>query len=129
VNLISAEAPEPEVDAFLNDGELYPVGMFDDETDGNGAPMHNTPFFRTELSAPWGSEGGIQLLQNFSNQVYTKLMEPTDITTAGGRKFMSDRGGAAGLEIVDNYEKILASLGVPKGGQNGIPFSRDAHAW
>ena len=128
--LISAAATEVEVDAYLTDPALYPVGMFDDAIDGNGAPMHITPFFRTDLAAPWGSEGSITLLQNFNNLVYTALLDPTGITTPGGRKFLLERGGAAGTEIADNYEKILAELGVAKyvpnvataNTANGYPF-------
>ena len=128
--LISAAATETEVDAYLNDPALYPVGMFDDAIDGNGAPMHITPFFRADLAAPWGSEGSITLLQNFNNLVYTALLDPTGITTPGGRKFLLERGVAAGTEIADNYEKILAELGIPKyvpdvakaDTANGYPF-------
>ena len=47
-----------------------------------------------------------------------------------GRKFLLERGGAAGTEIADNYEKILAELGIPKyvpdvakaNTANGYPF-------
>lgn len=122
VGLISKAATEQEVDAYLNDPALYPVGMFDDAPDGNGAPMHITPLFRTDLAAPWGSDGSIEMVQNFSNLVYTALLDPTDLTTAGGRKFLLDRGGPAGVEIADNYELILADLGIPKGGASGYPF-------
>lgn len=122
IGLISKAATEKEVDAYLNDPELYPVGMFDDAADGNGAPMHITPFFRTDLAAPWGSEGSIEMLQNFNNLVYTALLDPTDLTTEGGRQFLLERGGAAGTEIADNYEAILASIGVEKGGATGYPF-------
>lgn len=122
IGLISSAATEVEVDAYLNDPELYPVGMFDDAPDGNGAPMHTTPLFRTDLAAPWGSEGSIKLLQNFGNLVYTALLDPTDLTTEGGRKFLMDRGGPAGIEIADNYEAILADVGVPRGGAVGYPF-------
>ncbi len=122
MNLISAAASELEVDTYLKDPVLYPVGMFDDAIDGNGAPMHITPMFRTDLAAPEGSDGDIKLLPSFNNLVYTALLDPTDITTVTGRKFLQDRGGAAGIEIADNYEKILLSLGVAKGGTNGYPF-------
>jgi cytochrome c2 len=122
LGLISKAATEVEVDAYLNDPALYPVGMFDDAIDGNGAPMHITPMFRADLAAPWGSEGSIEMLQNFSNLVYTALLDPTDITTAGGRKFLMERGGEAGIELADNYEAILADMGIPKGGPNGYPF-------
>ncbi len=122
MNLISAAATEEEVDAYLNDPVLYPVGAFDDAVDGNGAPMHITPMFRADLQAPEGSEGSIKLLPNFNNLVYTALLDPTDITTVGGRKFLVDRGGPAGTEIADNYEAILASMMVTKGGPNGYPY-------
>ena len=122
VGLISKAATETEVDAFLNDPELYPVGMFDDAPDGNGAPMKNANLFRTDLAAPWGTDGSIEQLQNFNNFVYTALMDPTDLTTEGGRRFLLERGAAAGTEIVDNYVAILADLGVPAGGVNGYPF-------
>ncbi len=122
VALISKAATEKEVDAFLNDPELYPVGMFDDAPDGNGAPMHNAPMFRADLAAPWGSDGDIAQLQNFSNLVYTALLDPTDLTTEGGRRFLSERGGAAGVELVDNYVAILADMAIPAGGTNGYPF-------
>ncbi len=122
VGLISKAATETEVDAFLNDPDQYPVGMFDDAPDGNGAPMKNANLFRTDLAAPWGTDGSIEQLQNFNNFVYTALMDPTDLTTPGGRRFMLERGAAAGTEIVDNYVGILADLGVPAGGVNGYPF-------
>jgi len=122
VGLISKAGTEAEVDAYLNNPALYPVGMFDDAPDGNGAPMHIPAFFRTDLAAPWGSEGSIEMLQNFGNLVYTALLDATDLTTVGGRAFLMDRGGAAGIEIADNYEAILADMGVAKGGKNGYPF-------
>jgi len=122
VALISKAATELEVDAFLNDPELYPVGMFDDAPDGNAAPMKNANLFRTDLAAPWGTDGAIEQLQNFNNFVYTALMDPTDLTTVGGRRFLFDRGIAAGTEIADNYVAILADLKVPVGGSNGYPF-------
>ncbi len=122
MGLISAAATEGEVDAYLSDPKLYPIGMFDDAPDGNGAPMHITPFFRTDLGAPWGSEGSIHMLHNFGNLVYTALLDPTDLTTDGGKAFLMERGGDAGLEIVSNYQAILANIGVKKGGQNGYPF-------
>ena len=122
VGLISAAGTEAEVDAYLTNPALYPVGMFDDAPDGNGAPMHITPFFRADLAAPWGSEGSIGMLQNFGNLVYTALLDPTDLTTVGGRKFLLDRGGAAGTEIADNYVAILADMKIPLAGPNAYPF-------
>lgn len=109
---------EMDVDAYLNDKVAYPIGMFDDAPDGNGAPMHNSPLLRGDLAAPWGSEGSIGRLDNFSNLVYTGLLDPTALTTAGGRDFLKQRGGAAaGDEIVDDYIKVLTATGV-----TGYPY-------
>jgi hypothetical protein len=131
MGLIPAAPTEAQVDAYLNDDTLYPVGMFDDQPDGNGAPMHITPFFRTDLAAPWGTEGSIHFLQNFSNLVYTALLDPTDLlasapapndpTDAGpdaaafsGPQYLEyEKGGAAGLELIANYKAIIETqLGI-----------------
>ncbi len=122
--LISATPTEAEVDDYLKNPALYPVGMFDDAPDGDGAPMHITPFFRPDLAAPWGSEGSIHEMQNFSNLVYTALLDPTNLIGAtvpatgtvaldggapltGAQQFEYDRGGPAGLEIIANYKAII----------------------
>ena len=83
---------EAEVEAYLSDPAYYPVGMFDDTPDGNGDPMHNSALFRTDLAAPWGTEGGIGRLDNFGNLVYTALLDPTNLTTTGGRAFLVKLG-------------------------------------
>jgi hypothetical protein len=101
--------------------KYFPIGMFDDGPDGNGAPMHITPMFRADLSAPWGSGGEIARLDNFSNLVYTVLFDLTDLTTPGGRAFLHKLGGAAGDEIADEYVKVLAATGV-----KGYPFVKTA---
>ena len=118
---LTATSTEAEFDAYFSNPAYYPIGMFDDATDGNGAPMHITPMFRADLAAPWGSEGAISKLDNFSNLVYTVLFDLTDLTTPGGRAFMHTLGGAAGDEIVDNYVQILAATGV-----KGYPFVKTA---
>ena len=56
--------------------------------DGNGYTMHNTPTFRQDLAAPFGSDGKIARLDNFSNLVYTSLFDLTMLTTPGGRAFL-----------------------------------------
>jgi len=112
---------EAEVDAYLSNKKFYPVGMFDDTFDGNGDPMHNTPLFRQDLAAPFGSEGTIARLDNFSNLVYTSLFDPTTLTTPGGRAFLHKLGGAAGDEIADGYVQVLAATGV-----KGYPFVKAA---
>lgn len=104
---LTEKSSEREVDAYLSNPNYYPIGMFDDTVDGNGNPMHTTPLFRQDLAAPYGSEGAIARLDNFSNLVYTVLFDQTNLTTPGGRALMHKLGGAAGDEIVDDYVKIL----------------------
>lgn len=74
---MTENSSEADVDAYLTNQDFYPVGMFDDTVDGNGDPMHNMPLFRQELAFPFGSEGAIAKLDNFSNLVYTALLDPT----------------------------------------------------
>lgn len=114
---LTENSTEAEVDAYLSNPEFYPVGMFDDTFDGNGDPMHNTPQFRQDLAAPFGSEGTIARLDNFNNLVYTGLFDQTTLTTPGGRAFLRKLGGPAGDEIADDYVKVLAATGV-----TGYPF-------
>ncbi len=110
---LTVASVEADVDAYLRNKDYYPVGMFDDSPDGNGDPMHNSALFRQDLAGPYGTEGGIGRLDNFSNLVYTALLDPTTLTTPGGRAFLRKLGGdAAGNEIVDNYVRILANTGV-----------------
>ena len=119
---LTPTSTEAEVDAYLKNKAFYPVGMFDDTLDGNGDPMHNSALFRTDLAAPWGTEGAIARLDNFSNLVYTALFDPTTITTPGGRAFLRKLGGtAAGNEIVDGYIQVLAATGV-----TGYPYVQAA---
>lgn len=115
---LTPTSTEAEVDAYLSNPAFYPVGMFDDTPDGNGDPMHNSALFRTDLAAPWGTDGAIARLDNFGNLVYTALLDPTNLTTAGGRAFLVKLGGAAaGNEIVDGYLQVLAATGV-----TGFPY-------
>ena len=116
---LTENSTEAEIDAYFSNPEFYPIGMFDDAFDGNGAPMHITPMFRADLAAPWGSEAAISKLDNFSNLVYTGLLDVTGITTPGGRAFLHKLGGAAGDEIVDDYVKILAATNV-----TGYPYAQ-----
>ena len=115
---LTENSTEAEVDAYLSNPSFYPIGMFYDTFDGNGDPMKNSALFRTDLAAPWGTEGTIAKLDNFSNLVYTGLLDPTTLTTPGGRAFLMKLGGAAaGTEIADDYVKVLADTGV-----TGYPF-------
>ncbi len=110
---LTETSSEAEVDAYLTNKNYYPVGMFDDSVDGNGDPMHNMPLFRQDLAHPFGSEGALAKLDNFSNLVYTALLDPTTLTTPGGRAFLQKLGGdAAGKEIADDYVLVLAATGV-----------------
>ncbi len=119
---LTPTSTEADVDAYLSNPAYYPVGTFDDTIDGNGDPMHNSALFRTDLAAPWGTEGGIARLDNFSNLVYTALLDPTVATTPGGRAFLRKFGGtAAGTEIADGYVQVLAATGV-----TGYPFVQAA---
>ena len=111
---LTENSTEEEVDAYLSNSEYYPVGMFDDTPDGNGDPMHIPPLFRQDLSAPFGSGGEISRLDNFNNLVYTALLDPTNLTSPGGRAFLHKLGGAAGDEIADNYLKVLKETNVTK---------------
>lgn len=109
---LTETSTEADVDAYLSNPTYYPVGMFDDTFDGNGDPMHISPFFRQDLAAPFGSGGEIARLDNFNNLVYTALFDLTALTTPGGRALLHKLGGAAGDEIAENYVKVLAATGV-----------------
>ena len=114
---LTETSSEADVDAYLSNPAYYPVGMFDDTFDGNGDPQHNSVLFRQDLAAPFGTDGTIARLDNFNNLVYTGLLDPTVLTTPGGREFLNKLGGPAGDEIADDYVQILAETGV-----TGYPF-------
>ncbi|MBA2589937.1 MAG: hypothetical protein H0U98_15085 [Alphaproteobacteria bacterium] len=116
---LTANSTEAEFDAYFSNPRYYPIGMFDDTFDGNGDPMHNTPLFRQDLAGPYGSEGLVTKIDDFSNLVFTTLFDPTMLTTPGGRAFVHKLAGAAGDEIIDSYVKILADTGV-----TGYPYVR-----
>ena len=114
---LTADSTEEEVDAYLNNPEYYPVGMFDDTPDGNGNPVVNVPVFRQDLAAPYGSAGEQAKVVDFSNGVYTVAFDPTSLATPNGRKFLKAVGGDAGDQLSTDYAKILADTGV-----TGYPF-------
>jgi uncharacterized protein (TIGR03437 family) len=107
---------EAQADLYLTGsgsaGRFYPIGQFDDTGDGNGNPLHFPPLFRTDLGAPWGSDGGIEMLQNFSNNVYTVALDPTSLLTPNGRQFLNTIAGPIGNELADDYERVLRGIGV-----------------
>ncbi|MBA2491686.1 MAG: hypothetical protein H0V34_08290 [Gammaproteobacteria bacterium] len=115
---LTEDSTEADADAYLTNKTFYPRGMFDDTVDGNGDPMHNMPLFRQDLAFPFGSEGALSTLDNFSNLVYTALLDPTNVTSPGGRAFVTTLGGAAaGNEVVNDYLEVLAETGV-----TGFPY-------
>jgi len=118
---LTEKSSEKDFDAYFSNPKFYPVGMFDDSVDGNGDPMHITPLFEQDLAAPYGSEGAIAKLDNFSNLVFTVLFDQTTITTPGGRALLNKLGGPAGNEIVDDYIKILKDTKV-----TGYPYVQAA---
>ena len=127
---LTENSTEAEFDAYFGNPEYYPVGMFDDTYDGNGDPMHNSPLFRQDLAAPFGSDGTIARLDNFSNLVYTSLFDMTTLTTPGGRKWLHTLAGPAGDELADNYVKVLAATNVTgypyvKATAGGTPATED----
>ena len=109
---LTENSTEAEFDAYFSNPAFYPVGMFDDTFDGNGNTMHNTPLFRQDLAAPYGSEGTITKHDDFANLVYTTLFDQTMLTTPGGRAFVHKLAGAAGDEMIADYVKILRATGV-----------------
>jgi len=114
---LTANSTEAEVDAYFTNKHLYPRGSFDDSPDGIGNAIQNAPFFRTDLSAPYGSAGEHAFLGDFGNAVYTVLLDMTTVATPEGRAFLTIRAGAAGAKLSDDYKKILAETGV-----TGYPF-------
>jgi len=116
---LTARSTEADVDAYFTNKHFYPRGLFDDSPDGIGNAIQNAPFFRTDLSAPYGSAGEHAPLSDFGNAVYTVLLDMTTVATPEGREFLTIRAGAAGAKLSDDYKKILAETGV-----TGYPFIR-----
>jgi uncharacterized protein (TIGR03437 family) len=112
-----------------NGQRYYPVGQFDAFPDGIGAPVHNPPFFRTDLSAPWGVDGAVDNLSDFNNIVYTVALDPTSVLTPAGRNFLHAVAGPVGDEIANDYEQVLKGIGVIPAGKNTldvVPFVKAA---
>jgi uncharacterized protein (TIGR03437 family) len=112
-----------------NGQRYYPVGQFDSFPDGIGAPTHNPPFFRTDLSAPWGVDGAVDLLNDFNNFVYTVSLDPTSVLTTAGKQFLHTLAGPAGDEIAADYQQVLQTIGVIPAGEatlSVVPFVQAA---
>nr|CAA9283721.1 hypothetical protein AVDCRST_MAG63-3754 [uncultured Armatimonadetes bacterium] len=116
---LTENSTEAEVDAYLNNRKFYPVGTFDETSDGIGNPVQNTPLFRQDLAAPYGTAGEHAVLDNIGNGSYTVNLDLTSLVTPEGRKFLKIKAGAAGVELADDYAKILKETGV-----TGYPFVR-----
>ncbi|MEO7094929.1 MAG: hypothetical protein ABI175_16845, partial [Polyangiales bacterium] len=72
----------------------------------------------------------LQHLDQFSNTVYTVLLDPTNLLTDGGKAFIHKAGGAAGDAMLVAYAKVLADTGVTgypyvKGDRSGTPGELD----
>ncbi|MDQ6735532.1 MAG: hypothetical protein M3Z35_15670, partial [Nitrospirota bacterium] len=114
---LTKDSTEAEVDAYLKNREFYPVGTFDETQDGNGNPVKNTPLFRQDLAAPYGSAGEHSKLDDIGNASYTTNLDMTTMATPEGVKFLTLLGGAAGAELAKDYAQILKDTGV-----TGFPY-------
>jgi cytochrome c2 len=114
---LGPNSTEAEVDAYLSNPAYYPLGTFDETQDGNGNPVKNTPLFRQDLAAPYGTAGEFRLLDDISNASYTTNLDPTTLLTPEGRRFLEMKAGPAGRQLADEYAKILLDTGV-----TGFPF-------
>jgi len=114
---LGPDSTEAEVDAYLSNPAYYPVGTFDETQDGNGNPVKNTPLFRQDLAAPYGTAGEFRLLDDIGNSSYTTNLDPTTLLTPEGRQFLEMKAGPAGKQMATEYEKILKDTGV-----TGYPF-------
>ncbi len=114
---LGPDSTEAEVDAYLSNPAYYPVGTFDETQDGNGNPVKNTPLFRQDLAAPYGSAGEFAKLDDISNSSYTTNLDPTTLLTPEGRQFLEMKAGPAAKQLLSEYEKILKETNV-----TGYPF-------
>jgi len=114
---LTPNSTEAEFDAYFSNPRYYPVGMFDDSPDGNGNPVHITPFFRQDLAAPYGSSGQNSDLNDFNNTVYTALFDQSNLLSPGGRQFIHGLGATAGDSMLAGYQRVLAATGV-----TGYPY-------
>jgi mono/diheme cytochrome c family protein len=117
---LTKTSTEADFDAYFSNTDFYPLGSFDDTDDGNGNPMHITPLFRQDLAAPYGSAGELAKLDQFSNTVYTALLDPTDLLTPGGKAFLHTVAGSEGDALAADYAEVLAATGVKPRGTPGV---------
>lgn len=108
---------EKDVDEYLSNPKFYPVGTFDETSDGNGNSVKNVPLFRQDLAAPYGTSGEFELFHDISNSSYTSNLDLTTLATPEGLEFLKGLGGPAGEQIHKEYKQILKETGV-----TGYPF-------
>ncbi len=108
---------EKDVDEYLSNPKFYPVGTFDETSDGNGNSVKNVPLFRQDLVAPYGTSGEFELFHDISNSSYTTNLDLTTLATPEGLEFLKGLGGPAGEQIHKEYKQILKETGV-----TGYPF-------
>jgi hypothetical protein len=107
---------EADYDAYFNNPRNYPVGSFDDTADSFGNPVHNTPLFRQDLAAPFGSAGELETFSQYANMKYTLTMDPTVLVTDAGKVYLKKVMGDAGEKLAKDYLEILEEIGVRKYG-------------
>jgi hypothetical protein len=108
---------EKDVDEYLSNPKFYPIGTFDETSDGNGNPVKNVPLFRQDLAAPYGTSGEFELYHNISNSSYSTNLDLTTLATPEGLEFLKGLGGPAGEQIHKEYKQILKETGV-----TGYPY-------
>ncbi len=108
---------EAEVDEYLSDPKLYPIGTFDETSDGNGNSVKNVPLFRQDLAKPYGTSGEFETFADISNSSFTTNLDLTTLATPEGLEFLKGLGGPAGAQIHKEYKQILEETGV-----TGYPF-------
>ncbi len=114
---LGPDSTEAEVDAYLSNPAFFPVGTFDETQDGIGNSVKNTPLFRQDLAAPYGTAGEFAILDDIGNASYTTNLDPTTLVTPEGRAFLEAKAGPAGKQMADEYAKILKDTGV-----TGFPY-------
>lgn len=114
---IRVDSTEQQVDAYLENKEFYPRGTFDETPDGIGNPVQNTPLFRQDLAAPYGSNGMHETFAGISNASFTTNLDLSTLSTEEGRQFLAKVVGENGQEMHENYGRILKETGV-----TGYPF-------
>lgn len=114
---LGPHSTEKEVDEYLSNPKFYPVGTFDETTDGNGNSVKNVPLFRQDLAAPFGSAGEFKLFTNISNSSYTTNLDLTTLATPEGLALLKGLAGPAGEQMHKDYKQILKETGV-----TGYPY-------